>query len=60
MNAFDNNSALRPWEDKDEQAVKRKEEEEEEEMLKENRSSRGEKKPSVRELQLKRGGKRRR
>lgn len=24
MNAFDNNSALRPWEDKDEQAVKRK------------------------------------
>lgn len=43
MNAFDNNSALRPWEDKDEQAVKRKEEEEEEELLKEKRSWRGEK-----------------
>lgn len=40
MNASDNNSALRPWEDKDEQAVKRKEEEEEE-MLKEKRSPRG-------------------
>lgn len=60
MNAFDNNSALRPWEDKDEQAVKRKEEEEEEEMLKEKRSSRGKEKPSVRELQFKRGEKRRR
>lgn len=53
MNVFDNNSALRPWEDKDEQAVKRKEEEEEEvEMLKEKRSSGGG--PSVRELQFKR------
>lgn len=41
MNVFDNNSALRPWEDKDEQAVKRKEEEEE--MLKEKRSLRREK-----------------
>lgn len=52
MNAFDNNSALEPWEDEDVQAVKRKEEEEE--KLKEKRSSRREKKAECEGVALER------
>lgn len=37
MNVFDNKSALRPWEDKDEHAVTRKEEEEEETLKEKSR-----------------------
>lgn len=55
INAFDNNSALRPWEDKEEHAVQRTRErkEVEEETLKEKRSWERERKSreSVRELQ---------